>query len=117
MKVTQTERERERERENVATEATITKSDCSDVNVASQSLNYPVANSTESLAVLVSTRSTIEVRPTALPHPHALDSASAAGVGGATPHASPSHRAADDVTIETCYRRQSVDLLCPNPNP
>jgi len=44
----------------------------------------------------------IEVKPTALSRTHALDCAVAAGLGRATPHASPRERAADDddVTIK-----------------
>jgi len=38
-----------------------------------------------------------------LPRPQALDSAAAAGLGRATPHASPRLFAADDVTTETYY--------------
>ena len=41
----------------------------------------------------------IDDRPTALPRPRALDSAAAAGIGRATPHASPRYRAADDATV------------------
>jgi len=46
---------------------------------------------------------------TALPRPNALDSADAAGLGCATPHASPRLHAADDVIIKICYYgRQSI---------
>jgi len=38
-----------------------------------------------------------------LQRPQALDSATAAGLGRATPHASPRLFAADDVTTETYY--------------
>jgi len=44
-------------------------------------------------------RSRVDVRPTTLPRPHALDSAAGVFLGRATPHASPCKRAADDVTI------------------
>jgi len=51
----------------------------------------------------------IEVRTTALPRPHALDSAAANGLGRDTPHASPRWLAADNITVEAYYYgRQSV---------
>jgi len=46
-------------------------------------------------------RSMTEVRPSVLSLPHALDFAAVAGLGRATPHASPRCFAADDATMET----------------
>ena len=49
----------------------------------------------------VSSRSGVATLRTA--YPHALDSAAAAGFGGAMPHASPLYIAADDFTVETYH--------------
>ena len=59
-------------------------------------------------------RSRIEIRPTALPHPHALDCdhmQPAAGLDRATPHASPHWRTADDITIKTYYYGRQSTLV------
>jgi len=48
-------------------------------------------------------RSRIEVRPTALPRPHALNCAAAAGFDRATPPVSPRYLASDGFTMETHY--------------
>jgi len=67
-----------------------------------------ILSSSSSSSFVLEKRSSIDDRGqthrvNALPRPHALDSATAAGLGRATPHASQRHRAAEDVAIKTYY--------------